>query len=256
MATKAVATKEEPQLPDLVPTRDDDFQIDAADIQPPRLKVASPTTGAAANGLVSVYSLFSEKGSEDQSPAELVGGKVYTPGTAPEPGDGLKVYVLKMYKTKAANVEDRRAEPPVEKRQGGELRRWQFTDPSAPPFARVQYNYLVYVPASPDATLPHNLLLANTSTATAKSMNTLLGERKQEGHPLYTQPFELWPEKREAKRDDGQVNRWAIFKARPVDADADEVQAAQKLYGIVASKGVTDLDQEDSAPVASGAPSI
>jgi len=247
-----VTKNEEPKLPDLVPTRDDDFQIDARDIQPPRLKVASPTTGAAADGRVPNFCLFSEKGSEDDNPVVLV-----QPGST----EGIKVYILKMYKTWAANVDSSDWE--VEKPKGGELRRWyQLED--APAFVRQneatggsryrQFNYVCYVPSSDDADLPHNVLLAKTSMPAARFINTLLGQRKEAGQPLYSQAFELWPEKRESERD-GQTNRWAIFKARPAEATDEDVQAASALYNLVATKPRPNLDQ-DEAPSASGAPSI
>jgi len=246
MASSAVTKQEEPKLPDLVPTRDDDFQIDARDIQPPRLKVASPTTSAVENG-APLYSLFSEKGKDDDQPVVLV-----EPGRGTEPGTGLRIYVLKMYKTLAANVDPN--DWTVEKRKNGELRRWAIDDPAAPPFARVQYNYVCYVPQGHDADLPYNLLLANTSTPAARFLNTVLGQAKQFGKPLYATAFELWPEKREREQD-GQTNRWAIFKARLGDASNDEVQAASALYQLIAVKPRPNLDQ-DEAPAASGAPSI
>lgn len=244
MATKAVATPEPAGLPDLVQTRDDDFQIDARDIQPPRLKVASPTTAAAVNGLVPNFSLFSEKGKDDASPVVLI--PPVPQGTVPAPGKALTVYVLKMYKTKAANVEDLYAEPPVQKQKGGTLRRWADDDPTAPAFARTQYNYVCYVPAGEDADLPYNLLLGNTSTPAARFINTLLGQRKQDGHSLYTQAFELWPEHREQERE-GQTNHWAIFKARPAEATQEDVVAASQLYQLIAAKP-TNLDTDDTAP--------
>jgi hypothetical protein len=242
MASSAVTPKAEPQLPDLVPTRDDDFQIDARDIQPPRLKVASPTTGAVEYG-ARVFSLFSEKGKDDSSPVELVG-----PGEGTQPGEGLKVYVLKMYKTLAANVDP--SDWNVEMPKGGELRRWAIDDPTAPPFARTQYNYVCLVPASEDADMPHNLLLANTSTPAARFINTVLSQAKQHGQPLYATAFELWP----VKREKGE-NRWAIFKARLGEATDEEVQAASEMYNLVATKPRPNLDQ-DEAPTTSGAPSI
>lgn len=238
MATKSVATTEPAGLPDLVPTRDDDFQIDHRDIQPPRLKVASPTTGAAVDGNVPNFCLFSEKGKDDDDPVVLV--PPVPQGSVPEPGKGLSVYVLKMYKTKSANVDPNNWQ--VEKKKGGVLRSWPFDDPSAPPFARTVYNYVVYVPASDDSDMPHNLLLGSTSTPAARFINTLLAQRKGEGFPLYSQAFELWPERREQERD-GQMNRWAIFKARTAETVAADVQAASELYELVGSKPAPDLDQ-------------
>jgi hypothetical protein len=246
MASSAVTKNEPAGLPDLVPTRDDDFQIDARDIQPPRLKVASPTTGAVENG-ARQFSLFSEKGKDDSQPVELV-----APGEGTEPGTGLKIYVLKMYKTLAANVDP--SDWTVEKPKGGELRRWKIDDESAPPFARVQYNYVCYVPEGEDSDLPYNLLLANTSTPAARFINTVLGQQKQLGAPLYATAFELWPVKREREQD-GTTNRWAIFKARLADSFRDEVQAASALYSQIVARPRPNLDQDD-APAASGAPSI
>ena len=241
MAGKAIA-QTEAQLPELAPTRDEDFSVDAADIQPPRIKAASPTTGAAADGLVPNFCVFSQKGREDDEPQILV-----------EAGDtaGVKVYVLRMYKTKSANVNPNNWNE--EMRRGGELRSWKFDDPSAPAFAKTQYNYVLYVPASEDSDLPHNLLLGNTSAPAARAINTLLAQRKQDGHPIHTQAFALWAEKREREMD-GQVNRWAVFKSRPVDADPAEVAEATRLLGMIQQAPTRTVE----APVvdAEPAPSI
>lgn len=226
MASKAVTKDPLAGLPDLVPTTQDDFQIDARDVQPPRIKAASPTTGAASDGLVPLFCLFSTKGRDDEDPQVLV-----EPGAGAENDEGFLVYVLRMYKTKSASVNP--ANWQEEQRQNGELRSWAFEDRTAPPFARTGYNYVLYAPESEDSDLPHNMLLANSNTPTARLINTLLMQRQADGMPIYVQPFRLWAEKRQAERD-GQVNRWGVIKARPVEPIKEHVQAAQQLASIVA----------------------
>lgn len=250
MASKAVTTQAPAGLPDLAPTSPEDFQLDSRDIQPPRIKVASPTTGAAKDGKVPNFCLFTEKGSDDADPVVLV-----KPGET----DGIKVYVLKMYKTWAANVDPSNYE--IEMGKGGELRRFYSLD-QAPAFIRAneaqggtryrQYNYVVYCPDSPDSDLPHNLLLAKTSTPAARAINTAISQRMQEGLPTYASAFELWPVRR-----DSDENTWAIFKARPAAADPEHVDAAAELLELVKSKPAPTFEEAQPETVnAEPAPAI
>lgn len=244
-------------LPDLAQTDAGDFSIDAGDITPPRIKAASPTTGAAANGLVPNYSLFSQKGRDDEEPVLLVeagpGGKA---DLVKDPDYGLKVYVLRMYKTRAANVDPNDWQRELKQNQGGEFRVWGFDDQSAPPFARTQYNYVVYVPESPEPDMPHNLLLANTSVPTARFMNTLLAKHQRAGRPVLATALRIWPEKREREAD-GQTQRWAIIRAREVDADVFEVQQAAELASMLApQRNATGAAPQEDFRVADQAPAI
>lgn len=243
IASTDLATQAPAGLPDLVPTSRDDFDIDARDITPPRIKAASPTTGAAADGLVPNFSLFSSKGSEDDAPIVLVEPVTgERPDLDKDPDFGLKVYVLRMYKNKAASVDPNDWQ--VEMRQGGELRTWAFNDPSAPEFARTQYNYVLFVPEVEDAAMPHNLLVTGSAVATARFINTTLGQRlSQTGRPIYTTAFRLHPEKRQRTKD-GQTQRWAVVKAREVAADPGEVQEAQKLLGMISRQPEPDANLE------------
>lgn len=255
MASKAVAPAAPAALPDLVSTQSNDGfgDLDSRDIQPPRLKVASPTTGAAANGYVPNFCLFSEKGSDDTEPVVLV-----------KPGEieGITVYVLKTYKTWAANVAPDNYD--IERPKGGTLRRWYSVD-MAPPFVRenvaqggtkyLQHNYVCYVPDVDDSDLPHNLLLAKTSMPAARTINTAVSQRRDEGLPPYSQGFKLWAKKREATGDDGTPNRWAIFQTRPVAADPEHVAAASAMYAFV-NKPIPTFEQRDEALDAEPAPAI
>lgn len=223
-------------LPDLAPTSVADFDVDSRDIVAPRIKAASPASEAVSAGLVPLFSLFSQKGADDEDPQVLVlpanqGGK---PDLDADPDYGLKVYVLKMYKNKSASVSPN--DWSVEQRQGGELRTWAFNDPRAPQFAKVQYNYVLYVPDADESDMPHNLLLKSTSTGTARQINSLLLQRlQQDNRPLYTTAFRLHPEKRE-RDDNGQKQRWAVIRAREVGADIEEIKAAAVLAARVAER--------------------
>lgn len=225
MASKQLTKDPLAGLPDLVPTSSDDFNIDARDVQPPRIKAASPTSAPVGEGLVPLFSLYTTKGRDDDNPQVIVEA-----GAGAEGDEGFLVYVLRMYKTRSASVNPN--DYSIEQRQGGELRSWSFDDPAAPPFARTGYNYVLYAPDAEDADLPHNLLLANSATPTARLINTLLMQRSADGMPIYVQPFRLWAEKREATRD-GQTNRWAVVKARPVEPVREHVETAQAMSALV-----------------------
>lgn len=256
-APKAEVATVESLLPDLAPTSSDDFQVDARDIQPPRIKAASPTTGAATDGLVPLFSLFSQKGPDDESPQVLVEPtKGDHPDLEKNPDYGVLVHVLRMYKNLSASVDPSDWSVKLDQKDGGEFRTWMFGDPAAPSFARTQYNYVLYVPDSEDADMPHNLLLANTSTGTARQINTLLAKRLNDGLPIYTTAFRLHPEKR-SREVSGQTQRWAVVRAREVEATVENVKAAEHLVGMIsaarqergAAPGNTAVEQaSDTAP--------
>lgn len=259
-APKAEVATIESLLPDLAPTSSDDFQVDARDIQPPRIKAASPTTGAATDGLVPLFSLFSQKGPDDESPQVLVEPiKGDHPDLEKTPDYGVKVYVLRMFKNKAASVDPSDWSIKLDQKDGGEFRTFAFGDPSAPSFARTQYNYVLYVPDSEDADMPHSLLLANTSTGTARQINTLLAKRLNDGLPLYTTAWRLHPEKR-SREASGQTQRWAVVRAREVAADVEEVKAAGHLVGMISAardaSGAEFRDQQQAAQASDTAPAI
>lgn len=240
--SKEVAVRDEIDalLPDLVSTTStDDFQVDARDILAPRIKAASPASDAVSAGNVPLYSLFSQKGQDDEDPQVLVdpigdAGAVKA-AIAADPDVGLKVYVLKMYKNLSASVNPSNWQE--EQKQGGELRTWAFGDPRAPQFAKVQYNYVLFVPDSNEPDMPHNLLLKSTSIGTARQMNSVLMKRKQEGKPLFVTAWRIVPEKRE-RDDSGQKQRWSVIRAREVEPEIGEVKAAAGLYEAVADRDV------------------
>jgi hypothetical protein len=244
-------------LPDLVQTERNDFDIDARDIQPPRIKAASPTTGAFTDGLVPLFSLFSTKGQDDDAPQVLVEPPTGDhPDLDANPAHGVKAYVLRMYKNKSATVNPLDWQEKLSQDQGGEFRTWGFFDPSAPPFARTQYNYVLYVPESDDADMPHSLLLANTSTPTARFVNTLLAKRLNEGKPIFTTAFRLYTEKRE-RTDGGQKQRWAVIKAREVAPTKDEVLEAQRLLGMISTRAeIVEDNSLNNATGSATAPAI
>lgn len=229
-------------LPDLVQTKPQDFEVDSRDILAPRIKAASPASEAVSAGLVPLYSLFAQKGQDDEEPQVLVEPvKDLKAELTKNPNYGVKVYVLKMYKNLSASVNP--ADWSQEQRQDGELRTWRFGDPGAPQFAKVQYNYVLFVPESDDNDMPHNLLLKSTSISTARQVNSLLFQRLNDGRPLFTTAFRLVPEKRERERG-GQTQRWAVIRAREVDATVEEIKAAAVLAAQVADREVEVVSGE------------
>lgn len=242
-------------LPDLTPTRRADFEVDSRDIVAPRIKAASPASTAVSAGLVPLYSLFSQQGQEDEDPKVLVEAvKSGKPDFEADPDYGLKVYVLKMYKNLSASVNPN--DWNQEQRQDGELRTWRFGDPRAPQFAKVQYNYVVYVPEAEDSDMPHNLLLKSSSVGTARQINGDLLKLVQEDKPMYVAAYRIWPEKRE-RQSAGQTQRWAAIKARQVEPDLEEIKVASKLAAAVADREVETVTGEVVDDTLSGqAPAI
>jgi hypothetical protein len=183
-----VAITEPAGLPDLVATGSEDFQVDARDIQPPRIKAASGASSAVGAGAVPIFSLYAEKGRDDDNPTVLVEPLKGSKYEAAADGEdyGFLVHVLKVRANLAATVNPLNWQE--EQKKVGELRTWELNDPSAPPFAKRQYNLVVFAPESEeDRELPHNLLLKGARGASVgRRLNTLLMQRTQQGLPLYT----------------------------------------------------------------------
>lgn len=235
--TTEVAITEPAGLPDLIATGSEDFQVDSRDIQPPRIKAASPISGAATAGNVPLFSLYAEKGADDEHPVVLVPPTKGTKFEAEKDGDdyGFLVYVLKIRTSLGASVNPLNWQE--EQRQGGELRVWDVNDASAPPFAKRQYNLVVFAPESEsDSDLPHNLLLRGARGASVgRRINTLLMQRMEQGQPLYTAAFRVMPARAE-RSVDGQTQRWAYPEMRQVQATTEDILAAQELYSLIKSE--------------------
>jgi hypothetical protein len=229
-----VAITEPAGLPDLVATGSEDFQVDARDIQPPRIKAGSGASSAVGAGSVPLYSLYTEKGRDDDNPVEVVPplkGSKYEVAADGE-DYGFLVHVLKIRTNLAATVNPLNWQE--EQRKTGELRTWEINDPSAPPFAKRQYNLVVYAPDSEDRDLPHNLLLKGARGASVgRRINTLLMQRTQQGLPLYTAAFRFWSGKAEGTGDGGEKYHWGYPEYRQVQATVDNILAAQDMYVLI-----------------------
>lgn len=221
-------------LPDLVQTQT--MEIEGGDVSFPRLKVSHPSQDFVPD-IVPPFAIFSELNKEDDNKIVLfeLPPKHDKPDFDKVPDAGILVYVLAMKKGLSANVDSEGNVVP-RNTEGAIFRSWAFDDPSAPRGKGVDttYNYVLYVPEVDSSDQPHRLLLTRTSTQTARTMNTYLRLAQDQGRPPYTVPFRIWSEKR-SREFGGQTQRWAIFKARPVQPDREYVQAASAMTEVINS---------------------
>ena len=223
-------------LPDLVATHTA-REVSARDVSFPRIKISHPSQDFVPD-VVPPFSIYEELNKDDDNKVvlfELPKGAA-KPENA-ESGDvGVLTYVLAMRKGKSANIIESTGEVVKRNTEGATFKSWAYTDPSAPDEmikgVDVTYNYVIYVPEVDRADQLHKLLLTRTSTNTARTINSINKSVEDQGLPSYVAPFRLWVEKRE-KTDNGQKQRWGIFKMTSVAPEREYVEQASKMAALL-----------------------
>lgn len=187
------------------------LEIDGGDIALPRLYIGQFMSDAVKDGIVRAGSIYAATGQDDPDPQVLATGD---PKVGVSRDDGVIVHILGMRKGKSFS-------------DGGELQLFDFNDPSAPKEAWVTYNYTVCLPEI-DAEVPFKWLLTKSGSATAKSINMVL---MKSGAPAHEIAFKFWTAKRE-----NQKGEWFVAQAARVDADAQNVEIAERLSAMVAGQ--------------------
>lgn len=136
--------------------------LDASDIQLPKLKIGQSMTPQVQEGLVHLGDLFTHTTADDADVVRVAPDKDGVPLS-----DGLEFYVLGVRKGWSLQAD-------------GELTTWAFDDPSRPEKAYKTYTYTVAIPEV-DEQLPFNLLLTKTSAPAAKQINLLLKRYATDG---------------------------------------------------------------------------
>jgi hypothetical protein len=165
MASKAVAERSAPKVPDLVPTPA--LQITAEDVALPRIYIGQFMSAAVQSQLVKAGTIFAGTGGDDPDPQVL-----WSPGDP----EGVLFHVIGLRKAKSFAVD-------------GELMLYDYDDPSAPEDAWVTYNYTVFLPDF-DTEVPYKLLLTRTGRPTALKINTVL-KKNEIGGPAWASAFRL-----------------------------------------------------------------
>jgi hypothetical protein len=246
-------------LPDLVATNN--LEIGGRDVSFPRIKVSHPMQNFVPD-LVPPFALYSDLNKEDDNKVvlfELEKGHDKPDFDAADKAGveiGVLIYVLAMKQGLSGNVDANGLIVP-RNTPGATFRSWAAfnadgtPNQDAPRGADTTYNYVVYVPEVDRAEYPHRILMTRTSTQTARTINTYLKALADRGLPPYVQPFRIWSEKRE-RTIDGQQQRWAIFKARPVAPSADDVSIASFMTENINGLSFDQIrDVEDDAVTAS-----
>lgn len=222
MTSKAVATRDEAQVPDLI--RTPALTITADDIALPRIYIGQYMTGAVQEGLVKAGQIFTANGKDDPDPNVL-----WSKDEDPDSENPVRFYVLHLRKGKSWS-----AGP------GEELELFDFDDPNAPSDAWVTYNYTVCVP-SVDADVPFKLLLTRTGKNAALQINTVLKKNSAAG-PAWVNCFGLTAVLRENTKGKFYVPRISIR-----DASQDEVAIADRI-GLDMSASTMDAPATGSQP--------
>jgi hypothetical protein len=217
-------------LPDLVKT---ETEVSGRDINFPRIKISHPNHPFVPD-LVPPFALYSDLNQDDDNKVvlfELPKG-ASKPDFEKVPDAGVLVYIVNMRRGWSANLLNGEVVP--RNTPGAEFRSWSYDDPTVPQGADATYTFVAFTPELDAADRPHRFLMTRSSTNTARNINTLLNLAEQKGLPSYVVPFRIWTEKRE-RTQDGQTQRWGVFKARPVSPEAEFVKTASQLAELVNS---------------------
>lgn len=207
--SKAVEKAATPQVPALVNTPTSAMEIDAADVQLPRIRIAQGLSGAVTEQLVKFGALYSSVGKEDPEPVQLAEANSE---------ESIVIHVLGLRKGKSRH-----------NKETNELETWDFNDPNAHPDARTTYDYTVSLPEV-DPEVPHKFLLKGTSTAAARLINTVLS--KAGGVlPRPDLAFRITV----VTRKNAQGQAYGVARAQHVDAVEANVEAAAALASLVAA---------------------
>lgn len=184
------------------------LEIDGSDIALPRIYVGQSNSKAVEADLVMKGSIYSATSGDDTDPIVLFDPKG-------KDKKGVLVHVLSMTKGRSATID-------------GELQRYAFNDPDAPPESWVTYNYVVCLPEV-DEDVPYKLLFTKTSTPTAKKINTILKKNQDRG-PAHACAFRLTTVSRSNAK-----GTWFVLDAKPADATPEQIAVAGSMAEMVGS---------------------
>lgn len=198
--------------------------LEARDLALPRLYVAQAISNAVQDGNVTAGALFVAQDSDDPDPIVLA-----------EKGDteGVLFHVLALRKGKSISID-------------GDLKAFRFDDPAAPADAWVTYTYALLVPEY-ESDLPVRWLLTRTGRPAAQKINTVLF-RTAGSQPPYESAFRVTTAERSNDR-----GRYFIPRIQPVEANANNVEAAAALYPLIqdswATKGEAPAAEADAPAI-------
>lgn len=211
MTTTAVA-KAKTNLPAVPAMVQPALEIEASDIQLPRLYIGQYSSKAVKNKHVPVNAgdIFLAQGAEDPEPIVL-----YEEGA--DPTTGPIIYVLGMHRGKSYSEE------------GGELELYAYDDPAAPEKAWITYNYTLAIPAW-DEDVPVKWLCTKTARPSAQKMNTTLMKNADRG-PSWTNAFRISTAGRSNPKGD-----YFVPMVTNVECDMEQADIAGTLAILVAGQ--------------------
>jgi len=201
MASQALAQRDEASVPDLV--RTPALTITAEDVSVPRLYLGQFMSAAVQEQLVKPGSIYAALSGDDPDPQVL-----YELGDKKKDA-GVLFYVLGLRKGKSVS-------------EDGELKLFDYDDPSAPPDAWVTYNYTCLIP-DVDTEVPCKLLLTRSSRQTALKINTVL-KRTSIAGPAWINGFKLTAAERENKK-----GKFFVWQVAQVEATKEHVALSAAL---------------------------
>jgi hypothetical protein len=212
MSTEVTQATPSP-LPDLVRPQAAANRLSIEDVTLPRLYRGEKSSNAVENGDAPLGCVYIAQGSDDPNP-------IVVADPAPkgqEVGPTIRAHVLGVKKG-------------LSLRENNELRTWPFGDPSAPAAARITYDFTLVLPEV-DQDVPVKVLMASTSTGTAKRINFDL---------LKLDDPSRWPElafdlalKKRSRTEGGKTDTWFVWIANVVEADEGHVAIARKIATLI-----------------------
>lgn len=211
-AGTAVAEAPKVEVPDLI--RTPALDIGSEDVALPRIHISQFSSKAQQAGLVDPGVLYASVGQDDPDPVILE--------------SPLLFHILTLKRAKSYSE------------KGGDLERYEYNDPDAPPGAWVTYDYTMVLPAH-DVDVPYKFLWTKSARPAAQQVNTSLVR-----HAAVGPPWELAFEVHTAERQNDMGKYW-IPQVRLVEAKPENVKIAEAL-GIMMSSNVTEASSTGTQP--------
>jgi len=209
------------------------LEISSGTIRIPKLKKGEPLSEAVKNGDAAFLDLYTTTGKDDANP-KVVGKADPKQGT--KAGQEIRLHVLAVQEGRSDTVDGDLVSYNL---HGG---RWLDREgEEAGPNAYVTQTYTVCLP-DVDRDTPFSLMLYKSSMGAARNINTALVEHVQKGGSPFELAFELTVELKKSTKFS-----WGAFRARAMEARAEDVATASELAHRVAA--ILPRTPVDAAPV-------
>lgn len=197
--------------------------ITSDDIQLDRLRVVNPLSDLFKNEIAGSGDIAIGAGSDDEDSAIT------------KKGSSIRVYVLKMHANYACSYKDSQEDPTL---QGS----WEEGDPSRPPAAKRQFNYVLCIP-SHSKVMPVVYTASSSAAGEARrTVNRRLGLADLGGEPAHELAFEL-----STKPYRSGSNVWPGPQWKLAEPNAAELEIVRAMHKSVVGPPRQQLEAETGA---------